>query len=190
MSLEIYQSASVHPEEAARERAVEASGALDATDDPGLLAIVTEARKAFQTSMAAISIVYRDWQYLIAADGVAAGPYSRRTSFCGHAILSPARVLCVPDARADARFAGNPAVAESQLVRFYMSASLVNTEGLPLGALCVFDPKPRACESSAEQQQLLSLAQDAMRRLERLRQDRADPQPPTAMPGPRPQAAR
>lgn len=169
VSVEVYQLAPQYPDEARRERAVEASGALDAANDAGLLEIVLKARRAFQTSMAAISIVYRDWQYLIATAGLPVGPYSRRTSFCGHVILTDTRVLCVADAMADERFAHNPAVADSHLVRFYAGAPLVDAEGLPLGALCVFDPHPRDCLREGEADCIQRLAGETMVRLRSLK---------------------
>lgn len=136
MSVDIYELAPPYPAEAERERAVQASGALNAADDPELIAIVEEARRTFRTSMAAISIVYRDWQYLIAAAGLPGGPYSRHTSFCGHVIAGRDRMVCVSDTHHDARFAANPSVVGGLLVRSYAGAKLLGL-GRCHSAFCV-----------------------------------------------------
>lgn len=169
MGVTIYEPPGIYPDEARREQAVESSGALQAMDDPDLLAIAEDARRTFGVAMAAISIVHSDWQYLIAAAGLVGGPYSRRTSFCGHVIQRPGEVFCVPDAARDPRFAANPSVAEGPLVRFYAGAPLVTGDGLPLGALCVFDPRPRACLPQADARRLTAAAAQAVVRLEQLR---------------------
>ncbi|WP_093666642.1 hypothetical protein [Sphingomonas gellani] len=98
MGVDVYQPAPVYPNGAERERAVEASGALSLSDDPDLQKIVEHVRGRYGTAMAALSIVYGDWQYLIATAGLPGGPYSRRTSFCGHAIMEAPDIFCVSDA--------------------------------------------------------------------------------------------
>lgn len=165
MGLTIFEPAPMPAHEVERERAVLASGALDARNDPVLGAIVEEARRTFGTSMAAISIVHQDWQYLIATAGLPPGPYSRRTSFCGHALMREEQVLFVADACADPRFAGNPSVAEERLLRFYAGAPLLDDARWPLGTICVFDPTPRATFSEADAASLLALSARVIDRL-------------------------
>lgn len=168
MSLIIYQPAPVPRDEPRREQAVEQSGALDAHEDPVLQAIVNEARRTLGTRMAAVSIIHSDWQYLIAATGLPTGAYSRRTSFCGHAIVTGEPVFCVMDACANPRFAGNPVVAEEGLVRFYVGVPLLNDERLPLGTLCVFDPDPRERLPATSITVLVELARRVIARLRQL----------------------
>lgn len=165
LGLTIFEPAPIPPHETEREQAVIASGALDARDDPILLEIVEEARRVFGTAMAAVSIVHRDWQYLIATAGLAGGPYSRRTSFCGHALMIDERVLLVPDAAADSRFAGNPSVAEDGVLRFYAGAPLLDEGGWPLGTICVFDPSPRDDFTDADAAKLIGMARRVVDRI-------------------------
>jgi GAF domain-containing protein len=167
MSVDVYQPAPPFPAERERERAVQASGALLAADDPGLVAIAEEARQTFGTAMAAISIVHRDWQYLIAAVGLPSGPYSRHTSFCGHVITAPERLLFISDTHHDARFALNPSVSGGLLIRSYAGAKLLGEHGLPLGALCVFDTRPHHELAGAARGSLLSLADQVVAQLKR-----------------------
>lgn len=152
-----------------RSRAVMESGALEIIEDPELNRLVEHARTVFGTSVAAVSIVHQEWQYLIATAGLKPGVYSRRTSFCGHAVAGSDDVFLVPDAGQDARFAGNPAVVDG-LLRFYVGAVLRDDQGQPLGALCAFDPMPRAGVTQRQEQQIRDLSAAVMARMAELRE--------------------
>jgi len=165
MGITVYAPAPTPSDEAARERAVIESGALDARDDPELIGLVEQARQRFGTGMAAVSILSRDWQYLIAAAGVTSRTYSRRMSLCGHAIITPRAVFCVEDARADPRFADNPTLIDGGQVRFYAGAALVDPDQFPIGTFCVFDRIPRDDFGAYEQMHLKQLADAAVARL-------------------------
>lgn len=157
MGITIFQPSSLPVNEAGREKAVERSGFLAMMQDPVLQSIALEARRECGTAMAAISIVYKDWQYLVAAAGLPTGPYSRRTSFCGHVIVEPVTFFCVPDAQSDLRFANNPAVA-ADTVRFYAGAPLMSDDDFALGAICVIDPVARHGCGVRERDRLVALA--------------------------------
>lgn len=165
MGITVYAPAPTPSDEAARERAVIASGALEARDDAELIELVEQARQRFGTGMAAVSILSRDWQYLIAAAGVTSRTYSRRMSLCGHAIITPGAVFCVEDARADARFADNPTLIDGGQVRFYAGAALVDSDQFPIGTFCVFDRMPRDDFGAYEQMHLKQLAEATIARL-------------------------
>lgn len=157
-----YQPPPPLADEGARERAVEGCGVLQMRDDPVLQAVVDDVRRTFAVAAAALSVLHSDWQYLVAGAGVPTGPTSRRTSFCGHAIATGEPVFCVPDASLDSRFAGNPVVTEAGGVRFYAGAPLLGPERQPLGALCIFDPVPRAGLEPLEAARLIQAAARAM----------------------------
>ena len=156
MSISVFSAPPVSPNEGRREEAVLKSGALQVRDDKVLQDIVEQIRASFQARISAVSIIHQDWQYLIAAAGIPAGVYSRRTSFCAHAVASSSPVLYVADAQRDRRFAGNPAVEDGRL-RFYAAAQVQACE-LPIGTLCVLDPRPRSEEPGAKLDQLSLLA--------------------------------
>lgn len=77
---------------------------------------------------------------------------------CDVALAQPEAVLVVPDASADARFAGQPLVAGPGGVRFLAAAVMHRTDGPPLGALCVTDTRPR--ELSTDQRRALAVLAD------------------------------
>lgn len=175
MTLTYYETPPMRADEAVREAAVLASGALELMGDPVLARIADETRRAVRTQMAAITIIHSDWQYLIAAAGLPPGVDSRRTSFCGHAVANEDALFVVPDARHDHRFAGNPVVTEGPRVRFYAAASLID-HGQPIGVLCVFDPRKRDSLDITERAALRRGAEQAVARIRERRLARGVPE--------------
>lgn len=143
MGVFIYDLAPAANNEAAREEAVIASGALSLMDDVAMHALVTAAAHRFGTRFATVSIIFRDWQYLIAAHGMPTGVTRRSSAFCSHAVLHPRWPFVIPDAQQDERFAENPNVVEAPAIRFYAGAALIAQPDVALGTLCVFDSEPR-----------------------------------------------
>ena len=90
-----------------------------------------------------VSLVDEDRQWFKSRVGLEAESTPREASFCAHAILEPDRVLTVPDATRDPRFADNPLVTGDFHLRFYAGAPLVTRTGHALGALCAIDRVPR-----------------------------------------------
>ncbi len=170
MSITFYEPPPTPADEERRARAVEDLRATEATGDPVLGHIALEARDRLHADMSVVSIIQGDYQHLIAASGLPLGIYSRRTSFCGHAVASGEALYCVPDLTADRRFAFNPWVTgESGDNRFYAAAVLRDGQGMALGALCVLDDAPRRGLSAEESATLARLADGVVERLETLR---------------------
>jgi GAF domain-containing protein len=152
--------------EAARQRAVDRSGALGGWGASDLQRIVERAAKIFQTPIAAISIIDQQRQWFAAGVGLVAPETPRSEAFCAHAIHRPGEPLIVTDATQDPRFSGNPMVtAEPGGVRFYAGVPLVDRNGYALGALCVVDTKAR--EEPENIIELTLLAHEAERALKR-----------------------
>nr|WP_301183116.1 GAF domain-containing protein [Sphingomonas quercus] len=105
--------------------------------------IVARAAALFGVTTAALSIIDRHRQWFAARIGLGVCETNRAISFCGHAILTPERVLIVPDASRDRRFAGNPLVIGEFGLRFYAGAPLRTEAGDTLGALCVIGTRPQ-----------------------------------------------
>lgn len=138
---------------------------LDTPPEPAFDAIVREAAATFNVPTAVISLVDRDRQWFKARIGLDPASTPRAPSFCGHAIHSD-EVLTVPDAAADERFAGNPAVISDSGVRFYAGAPLVTPDGHRIGTLCLVDTTPRTPLSAQQATKLRALADKVMKLLE------------------------
>ncbi len=164
-----YSPAARPEDEEKRQHAVDMSGFLEAGGDAVLAAIVREAAGLLDAPMAAISIVDHDRQYFPAEVGIGTSETPRAASFCAHALLDCGNPLCVPDAAADKRFAGNPLVLSGPEIRFYAGVPLVAENGQPLGALCVLGRAPTAPPTDAQFGALADLAERAIRRATELR---------------------
>ena len=81
--------------------------------------IVERAARAFDVPMAAVSIIDRNRQKLVAQVGMAQDETTRDVAFCAHAIHRPGELTIVHDAAKDERFARNPLVTGSPHIRFY-----------------------------------------------------------------------
>jgi signal transduction histidine kinase len=115
---------------------------LDTPPEKDFDDIVSLASTVCGVPMSLITLIDTDRQWFKAKIGTDLTETSLDLSFCAHAILGR-DLLVVPDARADARFADNPAVNVEGGVRFYAGAPLITSAGFALGALCVVDSKPR-----------------------------------------------
>ncbi len=88
---------------------------------------------------------------------------SREGSFCSWAILDSA-LLIVAETKEDERFRQHPLVTAHPGIRFFAAAPVVTADGHALGALCVFDWKPRTL-STAQVGGLRTLADAVMAQL-------------------------
>ncbi len=80
------------------------------------------------------------------------------TSFTGHALAHPERVLVVPDTVQDPRFAKHPWVVEGLAARFYLGAPVVLPGGRAVGTLAVLDVEHRPRPDEPELRVLHDLA--------------------------------
>lgn len=136
--------------------ALHALGILDSPPEPALDELVAEAARVCEVPMALVSLVDEHRQWIKAKAGLEVSQTPREQAFCAHAILTPERLMVVPDAQADPRFSANPLVTADPRIRFYAAAPLVDVAGHALGTLCVLDRVPRelTVEQLAELQRL------------------------------------
>ena len=130
--------------------------------------LVAMAAHICNTPIAMISLVDEERQWFKAAFGLNLRQTAREISFCGHAIHQT-EVFMVPDATQDQRFADNPLVTGELGVRFYAGSTLITSEGVPLGTLCVLDREPRKL-TSVQKKMLTILSRHVMAQLDLRRQ--------------------
>lgn len=144
---------------------------LDAGGFHTLDEITGFAAELCDAPIALVSIVEDVRQRFLARTGLDATETPRDVSFCALAMLG-SDLFVVPDAREDPRFAQNALVTGAPHIRFYAGAPLIDADGMPLGALCVIDTKPRADLTPLQRRGLLLLARQVMVELEGRRRDR------------------
>ncbi|TFB73362.1 GAF domain-containing protein [Cryobacterium glaciale] len=134
--------ADVAGRERTRQAAVDGLAIVDTPTEARFDRLVLLAQRLFATESALITIIDRDRQWHKARVGLESTEVPRSDSFCAITIGDDGPLI-VEDARSDARFSHNPLVLGDPLIRFYAGFPIESPSGERIGALCVFDPKPR-----------------------------------------------
>ncbi|MGF2038770.1 MAG: PAS domain S-box protein [Nostoc sp. CmiVER01] len=121
-----------------------------------------------ETPIALISLVDAEREWFKSKIGVTIAEVPRSISF-GHYTILQNKILIIPDALLDERFATNPFVTSNHYFRFYAGVPLITSNGFVLGSLCVIDFAPRRL-GVKEQVALQQLARQVIRYLELHRQ--------------------
>ncbi len=157
--------ASFPQDETLRLEALAACRILDSAPEPAFDELAALAARLLSMPIALVSLVDAKRQWFKARIGVDVTETSRKVAFCAHAILEPRKLLVVEDATQDERFRDNELVTGELGVRFYAGAPLLDSEGRPLGTLCVLDRVPRALDA-AGREILSALARQVSRLLD------------------------
>jgi phosphoribosyl 1,2-cyclic phosphodiesterase len=115
---------------------------LDTEPEDRFDRITRLAASMFGVPIALVSLVDQDRQWFKSCYGLDATETSREVSFCAHAMLDK-KVMLVPDALADPRFADNPLVTGAPRIRFYAGYPLTLPNKTRVGTLCLIDIRPR-----------------------------------------------
>jgi hypothetical protein len=93
-----------------------------------------------------ITVMNENTQFIKCKIGVNVKEMSRKDTFCRY--MRPDKVMVVPNALADNRFADNPAVTGALAIRFYAGAPLITSSGVQIGSLCIADQKPKSLDQT------------------------------------------
>lgn len=151
-----------HEQETARLAELRRYKILDTEPEELYTNIANLASQICETPICAVSFIDKDRQWFKSILGIEAELLEtpREDAFCAYTILQD-DLMEVPDATLDERFAENPHVTGEGNIRFYAGVPLVSSKGLPLGALCVVDNKPRSL-SPYQRESLKLLAKQVM----------------------------
>lgn len=160
-----------------RQLAVDQTRAASMRGSEELGRIVDFVREHYGTRYAAISIIDKRSQILLAQRGLDVDETPRSSAFCAVTIQQGGRALVVPDAREDSRFARFESVTSDPYVRFYAGVPITDDAGMALGAICVADSTPLI--DTFDRSLLVLAAREAEREIAatavRLNQDQIQP---------------
>ncbi|HWA62385.1 MAG TPA: PAS domain S-box protein [Caulobacteraceae bacterium] len=127
--------------------------------------LVKLVARAFDAPMAALALIGADRVWFKARFGLGLAQTPRDSGFWNR-LVEAREAFAVPDAAQDPKLAACPLVAGAAAVRFAAAAPLTAVGGQVIGALCIFDDRPREGFGPSELRDLASLADGAMQALE------------------------
>ncbi|CAO3424772.1 hybrid sensor histidine kinase/response regulator [Azospirillum argentinense] len=154
--------------ESARLDALKRYDVLDTPAEEVFDRITTLAARYFGMPIALVSLVDETRQWFKSHYGLEISCTERRLAFCAYTILEE-RVMVVPDAMADERFANNDLVTGPPHIRFYAGAPLVAEDRHLLGTFTVIDQRMHWDFGPDRQGDLADFAHLVMHELERRR---------------------
>lgn len=129
-----------------------------AAEDPRLARLARLTARHFDAPIVIITAVGAKMTWCVASFGPSFPAIPRDSSICSYAIRNEG-ITCIPDLLLDERFRD---LAHENDLRYYAGAPLLSPEGYALGALCVFDRKPRPLLDIELQQDLIDFSRSVM----------------------------
>ncbi|HAU2287415.1 TPA: sensor domain-containing diguanylate cyclase [Legionella pneumophila] len=123
------------------------------------------ACRLFGVPIAVISFLEAERQWMKSTQGFDIKEAKRKTSFCGHVILSD-EIMVIEDATKDKRFHDNPFVLGNPYFRFYAGCPL-KINNYNVGVICLIDDKPKSINDN-DKNVIYDLAQMVEMELESL----------------------
>ncbi len=148
-------------------QAARATGLLDSPPEESFDRLTRLAARLLNSSVSFVTVIDKHRQFFKSALGLAEPWQSKREtplshSFCQHVVAS-GRCLRIPDARCDEKFRHSPAIQDLAVIS-YLGVPL-QSQGVPVGALCVVESQPRHWTDD-ELDTLQDLAASAMTEIE------------------------
>ena len=139
-------AASYPPDEAERQRLLDALGLLDTEAEEVFDRITRLVSRVLKVPIALFSLIDAERQYFKSRVGLEMSEAPREYAFCAHTILRD-QPLVVPDAASDPRFADNPLVTGAPNIRFYAGVPIRSSGGLAIGTLCAIGDHARTLKA-------------------------------------------
>ncbi|OQS04225.1 hypothetical protein THRCLA_03529 [Thraustotheca clavata] len=157
-----WQTPALLPTENERLAHLQSYNILDTPPERVFDVICELASNVLKCPMAGISFIDEDREWFKARIGWVDPEIPRNIALCSLTITSN-NGLAIMDVTKDKKFATNPLVQSSPGIKFYAGWPILDSSGLALGTVCVFDFKPH---SEADMATLEKLAHVAMMHLE------------------------
>jgi diguanylate cyclase (GGDEF)-like protein/PAS domain S-box-containing protein len=157
------QQPGIAPPAAERQAVLQCLRQLDPPAQESIDRIATLAAGMIDAPITLISLIDESRVRFMARVGLELTGTPHENSLCAHAVRER-RVLNIPDATKDPRFAADVLVTSAPHVRAYLGAPFYSRAGHALGTLCAIDVRPRIFDSRDVEtlQQFATILEDAL----------------------------
>jgi len=147
-----------------RLRALHQLGMLDTPPDGSFDRVTRLAARILRVPIALVSLVDESRVWFKSRVGLDVAQFPRDITLCTR-VIEERKVLAIPDATQDPRYAANPLVTGAPHLRAYLGIPLYARGSEPIGTLCAIDLQPRdfGADDIAVWNDFAGLVQDMLR---------------------------